>query len=277
MKLVARSLTLAGLWVCLALNASLAIAETYYDVLGVSPDESGDNIRKAYRQQALQWHPDRHGGSIEAETRLKKINEAYATLSRPDARSTYDTRVGVQGRWLETLEKEWKDYYSWIESTDTDVYQPVDDRGWFERIDDAMVGKTRTGQQAAAAPLENQDATDALKEMLKQHSAQLSNPNFRRDFGKFVDNHLDIFSTGRAIKGSNLAGVLETLDDDLVKTKVLASAVANAPSTQYAEHYLQVADGRASPEVIDAVRGALQKQTNPPCLVGSVKRLFLGY
>jgi len=61
----------------------------YYDILGVSKTASQEEIKKAYRKQALEWHPDRNK-SPEAEKRFKEINEAYEVLSDPEKRSAYD-------------------------------------------------------------------------------------------------------------------------------------------------------------------------------------------
>lgn len=63
----------------------------YYDILGVTKTASADEIKKAYRKQALEWHPDRHKDDKEAaEKRFKEINEAYQVLSDPQKRSSYD-------------------------------------------------------------------------------------------------------------------------------------------------------------------------------------------
>ena len=63
----------------------------YYDILGISKNASGDDIKKAYRKQALEWHPDRHKDNKEAaEKRFKEINEAYQILSDTGKRQKYD-------------------------------------------------------------------------------------------------------------------------------------------------------------------------------------------
>lgn len=69
-----------------------AAKSDYYDLLGVSRNASVDEIKKAYRKQALEWHPDRHQGADKeaAEKRFKEINEAYQVLSDPQKRQAYD-------------------------------------------------------------------------------------------------------------------------------------------------------------------------------------------
>ena len=61
-----------------------------YKVLGVSPDASDEEIKKAYRQAAKKYHPDLHPGDKEAEEKFKEVNEAYQTLSDPQKRASYD-------------------------------------------------------------------------------------------------------------------------------------------------------------------------------------------
>jgi DnaJ-class molecular chaperone len=63
----------------------------YYDILGVNKTASAEELKKAYRKQALEWHPDRHKDNKEAaEKRFKEINEAYQVLSDAQKRSAYD-------------------------------------------------------------------------------------------------------------------------------------------------------------------------------------------
>jgi molecular chaperone DnaJ len=64
--------------------------EDYYDILGVSKSASDSEIKKAYRKQALKYHPDKNPGDKEAEEKFKLAAEAYEVLSNPDKRSRYD-------------------------------------------------------------------------------------------------------------------------------------------------------------------------------------------
>jgi len=68
----------------------------YYDVLGVARDASVDEIKKAYRELAVKYHPDRNPGDAEAEERFKEASQAYAVLSDADQRARFD-RFGHQG------------------------------------------------------------------------------------------------------------------------------------------------------------------------------------
>ena len=66
------------------------MAQTPYEVLGVKPDASADEIRKVYRKLAKQFHPDLNPGKPEAEARFKSISAAYDLLSDPDKRARFD-------------------------------------------------------------------------------------------------------------------------------------------------------------------------------------------
>jgi len=62
----------------------------YYRILGVHLEATEDEVRRAYRRLALQWHPDRNGGSAEASERFKEISEAYGVLMDHAKRVQYD-------------------------------------------------------------------------------------------------------------------------------------------------------------------------------------------
>src|SRR6516225_2090766 len=62
----------------------------YYEVLAVGRTAGEDEIKKAYRRLAIQFHPDRNPGDKQAEEKFKELNEAYQVLSDPEKRSQYD-------------------------------------------------------------------------------------------------------------------------------------------------------------------------------------------
>jgi curved DNA-binding protein len=62
----------------------------YYEILGVEPGAADDEIRRAFRSLARQYHPDKSGGDRLAEDRFKEINEAYEVLGDPSRRRRYD-------------------------------------------------------------------------------------------------------------------------------------------------------------------------------------------
>ncbi len=72
----------------------------FYEVLNIGREASPDDIRKAYRQLALKYHPDRNPGDTAAEAAFKEATEAYSVLSDSDKRATYDRfgHAGLEGR-----------------------------------------------------------------------------------------------------------------------------------------------------------------------------------
>jgi molecular chaperone DnaJ len=72
----------------------------YYAVLGVGRDATSEEIKRAYRKLARQYHPDVNGGDAAAEERIKEVNRAYSVLSDPDKKRRYDTlgEAGLDGQ-----------------------------------------------------------------------------------------------------------------------------------------------------------------------------------
>src|SRR5512134_4057273 len=78
----------------------------FYQVLGLSRTASADDIKKAYRRLARQYHPDLHSSSkkTEMEKKFKELNEANEVLSDPDKRKKYD-QYGAQWEQAQAFEK----------------------------------------------------------------------------------------------------------------------------------------------------------------------------
>ena len=71
----------------------------YYQILGVSRSASTEEIRKAYRKLAMQYHPDRNPGDKQSEERFKEINEAYQVLNDSQKRAHYDRVGSAYSNW----------------------------------------------------------------------------------------------------------------------------------------------------------------------------------
>lgn len=88
----------------------------YYKILGIDRKATQEQIKRAYRKLALQFHPDRNPGDAKAEEKFKEINEAYQVLSDPTKRSRYDQLGESYTRWQQhgapTEGFNWEQWYS---------------------------------------------------------------------------------------------------------------------------------------------------------------------
>ena len=72
------------------MRIGLATKRDYYELLGIARNASEEEIKKAYRKLALQYHPDRNPGDKQAEEKFKEVSEAYSVLSDAQKRAQYD-------------------------------------------------------------------------------------------------------------------------------------------------------------------------------------------
>jgi curved DNA-binding protein len=83
----------------------------YYKILGLDKKASQDDIKKAYRNLAMKYHPDRNQGNKEAEEKFKQITEANEVLSDPEKRKKYDT-LGSNWKQYQSQGQGFEDYFS---------------------------------------------------------------------------------------------------------------------------------------------------------------------
>src|SRR6266480_3718155 len=88
----------------------------YYEILGVTKSATADEIKKAYRKTAIQFHPDKNPGNKEAEEKFKEAAEAYEVLSDENKRAQYDrfghSRAGGGGGGFQGHEMNMDDIFS---------------------------------------------------------------------------------------------------------------------------------------------------------------------
>src|ERR1041385_1856301 len=125
----------------------------YYKTLGVERNASEEDIRKAYRKLAMQYHPDRNPNDKQAEERFKEINEAYQVLSDSEKRTHYDRLGSDYSSWQRRGapgDFDWGQYEGFPGGVRVE-YGDLDDlfggAGGLDRIDLAAI--TRAGNDAA--------------------------------------------------------------------------------------------------------------------------------
>ena len=136
------------------------IKRDFYEVLGVQRTSSQDEIKKAYRQMAMKYHPDRNQGNKEAEDKFKEAAEAYEVLSDQEKRQRYDQfgHDGLRGT----------NYHDFTNSND--IFSAFNDifSGGFGggSIFDEMFGSTQRGRRRSSGSSHGQPGSD-LRVQLK--------------------------------------------------------------------------------------------------------------
>ena len=159
----------------------------YYLILGVPKDASADEIKKAYRRLARQWHPDVNPGDKSAEDRFKDINEAYDILSDIDKRAQYDQfskfwkQKGFQGKQGVRL----PNFKTWGNSKATRK-KPAEDVDFsdysdFNKFLDQVLGRRREVRMATANDAPRVDSYEPWSTASKKTSYVANSREDRRD------------------------------------------------------------------------------------------------
>ena len=136
----------------------------YYEILGVGRKASTDEIKKAYRKMAMQYHPDRNPGNKEAEEKFKEAAEAYEVLSDGTKRQRYDQfgHEGMRGT----------DFHGFTDVNDVfSAFGDIFGGGFGGSIFDEMFGQQGRGRQRAAGPAPGSDLKIRLKLTMEEIAA----------------------------------------------------------------------------------------------------------
>jgi curved DNA-binding protein len=146
----------------------------YYTTLGVARTASADEIKRAYRKLAMQYHPDRNPGDRQAEEHFKDINEAYQVLSDREKRARYDQLGDSYSHWQEKGGPDNFDWGQWTAQQGAqgqqvdfnDLFGEGAFSDFFRSIFGGMGGGPRTvrGRSSRAAPAYQQPVAISLKE-----------------------------------------------------------------------------------------------------------------
>ncbi|MBJ6107682.1 DnaJ domain-containing protein [Hymenobacter sp. BT523] len=82
------------------------MSQNHYQVLGVAPTAAAADIKRAYRQLVVRYHPDKHGGDVRYEDQFKAVAVAYGVLSDPGRRATYDFQLQQAARRAEEARRQ---------------------------------------------------------------------------------------------------------------------------------------------------------------------------
>lgn len=142
--------------------------DNFYDLLGVSKSATSDEIKKAYRKKAVQYHPDKNKDNKQAEEKFKAINEAYEVLSDTKKREMYD-RFGKNWKQFQDSKQggagsDWSNFYSQQTGTHDYSYQNFEDvfsgGGDFGSVFDSIFGgQYRSGGGRRQRVQKGQDVT----------------------------------------------------------------------------------------------------------------------
>ncbi len=200
----------------------------YYNVLGVGRSASADEVRKAYRKLAMQYHPDRNPGDKRAEERFKDINEAYQVLSDDQKRARYDQLGSAYSDWQQRGRSpgdfDWSQWVGGQPGAPGNVHVQYGDLNdlfgqdgfsdFFRSIFGGL-GGARTATRARRAPTYQQPISISLEEAyhgttraFQSDSRQLS---VRIPAG--VKTGSKVRAAGAAPDGSDLYLIVEVLDN----------------------------------------------------------------
>jgi curved DNA-binding protein len=194
----------------------------YYQILGVSRSASADEVRKAYRQLAMQHHPDRNPGDKAAEEKFKDINEAYQVLSDTKKRARYDQVGSDYSNWQQRGgspgDFDWSQWFSGQPGAQGGTrveYGGLDDLSDFFRSIFGGMGGAQTSTRSRRVPAYQQPVTIGLDEAYRGTSRSLDSDGRHLEIRipAGVKTGSKVRAAGAGPDGSDLYLIVEVADD----------------------------------------------------------------
>ncbi len=132
------------------------MAKDYYEVLGVARTATDQEIKKAYRKLALEYHPDKHKGDKTAEAKFKEINQAYETLSDKQKRGQYDQFGHASSQGFGGGSAGGQGFGGGFNANGFD-FSSFSDAGGFADIFETFFGGSTSGQRKKNGPRQGDD------------------------------------------------------------------------------------------------------------------------
>ncbi len=202
----------------------------YYQILGVERSASADDVRKAYRKLAMQFHPDRNPGNKQAEEKFKEINEAYQVLSDPQKRARYDQLGSAYSNWQQRggapNDFDWSQWFSGqpgasggtrVEYGDlNDLFGQDIFSDFFRSIFGGMGGRAETSTRSRRAPAYQQPISISLDEAYNGTTRTLQSDSRRLQvrIPAGVKTGSKVRVAGGGPDGSDLYLIVEVEPDD---------------------------------------------------------------
>ncbi len=162
----------------------------YYEILGVRSDASHEDIRRAYRRMAMEWHPDRNNDP-NASRMMQLVNRAWETLGDLEKRAEHDREIAQRARYYEDQRsqinpfKEFREsILPWLLERAIDLYDVlgVSINATFEEIDRAYLYRQRTIEENPN--FAGDPAASAFMSLVRIAHFVLSDPEFRADYDR---------------------------------------------------------------------------------------------
>lgn len=139
----------AGIRGSRSLRRAILKGMDYYRVLGVTHAANAEELKKAFRKLARKYHPDL-SREPDAESRMKEVNEAFATLSDPERRAAYDEAVKGPGRGSEFKPPPWQSGHAYARSSKPAAHDSASFSDFFSDLFGANGGKTYSSRSRSS-------------------------------------------------------------------------------------------------------------------------------